>query len=340
MIQSAHVGIGMSGQEGSQATLSSDYVVHRFKHLERLLLIHGRYNYYRIAKLILYCFYKNILLYLSQYWFNLVNGFSGQSLYEKWTLAFFNILFTLVPVLILGIFDRDVKESYVLAFPKLYTSGPRGKPFNLKVFIVWISNAIYHSLLLVFLPFSLQLVDDTALGSSGRTYGLYTTGVMIYICIMVVLTLKLILETNRWTILHIFFYFGSLLLFFVYLLTFNTLVYPTIVFCSQYVPYLPDIAAETNGVSLVILTSPRLLLTLVLVIIITFAKDFLWKAIRRWFTPKPYVVVQEIQAVRRRNRRVQKYAKYIPFLSPSWKNQLRYDDESIQMLGSLSSGSE
>ncbi|XP_039280038.1 probable phospholipid-transporting ATPase VA [Nilaparvata lugens] len=59
MIQSADVGIGISGHEGMQAVMSSDFSMPRFKFLERLLLVHGHWAYDRLARMVLYFFYKN-----------------------------------------------------------------------------------------------------------------------------------------------------------------------------------------------------------------------------------------------------------------------------------------
>ena len=59
MIQVADVGIGLSGQEGMQAVMSSDYAIAQFRFLRRLLLVHGHWNYQRLASLVLYFFYKN-----------------------------------------------------------------------------------------------------------------------------------------------------------------------------------------------------------------------------------------------------------------------------------------
>lgn len=78
MIQAAHVGVGISGMEGLQAARSSDFAISQFKFLRRLLLVHGSWSYQRLSKLILYCFYKNIALYMTQFWFSFYNGFSGQ----------------------------------------------------------------------------------------------------------------------------------------------------------------------------------------------------------------------------------------------------------------------
>lgn len=59
MLQMADVGVGVSGQEGMQAVMASDFAIAKFKILEKLLLVHGYLNYDRLAKLIIYFFYKN-----------------------------------------------------------------------------------------------------------------------------------------------------------------------------------------------------------------------------------------------------------------------------------------
>lgn len=59
MIQMADVGVGISGQEGMQAVMASDFTLSRFKFIEKLLLVHGFWSYDRLARMILYFFYKN-----------------------------------------------------------------------------------------------------------------------------------------------------------------------------------------------------------------------------------------------------------------------------------------
>jgi phospholipid-transporting ATPase len=123
MIQAAHVGVGISGEEGLQAARASDYAIAQFRFLQRLLLVHGRNSYRRISKVILYSFYRNIFLYFTQFWFTFFNGFSGQSLYERWTLSMFNVLFTFYPIIVFGLLDKDVSDKMIDKFPGLYISG-------------------------------------------------------------------------------------------------------------------------------------------------------------------------------------------------------------------------
>ena len=83
MIQEAHLGVGISGKEGLQAVNSSDVAIAQFRFLTKLLLVHGRWNYRRLSKVVLYSFYKNIALTVSTLMFQFFCGWSGQSPYEE-----------------------------------------------------------------------------------------------------------------------------------------------------------------------------------------------------------------------------------------------------------------
>ena len=87
MIQKANVGVGISGNEGLQAANNSDFAIGQFSYLARLLFVHGAWNYTRISKVILYSFYKNICLYIIELWFAFYNYWSGQVLFERWTIG-------------------------------------------------------------------------------------------------------------------------------------------------------------------------------------------------------------------------------------------------------------
>lgn len=58
MIQEAHVGVGIAGEEGRQAVMSSDYAIGQFRFLTRLVLVHGRWSYRRLSETIANFFYK------------------------------------------------------------------------------------------------------------------------------------------------------------------------------------------------------------------------------------------------------------------------------------------
>ena len=68
MIQMADVGVGISGQEGRQAVMSSDFAMGQFRFLVPLLLVHGHWNYQRMGYMIIYNFYRNAVFVLVLFW--------------------------------------------------------------------------------------------------------------------------------------------------------------------------------------------------------------------------------------------------------------------------------
>uniref|UniRef100_A0A3B3ZMG9 Phospholipid-transporting ATPase n=1 Tax=Periophthalmus magnuspinnatus TaxID=409849 RepID=A0A3B3ZMG9_9GOBI len=78
MIKAAHIGVGISGQEGMQAVLSSDFSFAQFRYLQRLLLVHGRWSYLRMCKFLQYFFYKNFTFTFVHFWYAFFCGFSAQ----------------------------------------------------------------------------------------------------------------------------------------------------------------------------------------------------------------------------------------------------------------------
>lgn len=77
-VAAAHIGVGISGQEGMQAVLSSDFSFAQFRYLQRLLLVHGRWSYIRMCKFLKYFFYKNFAFTLVHFWYGFFSGFSAQ----------------------------------------------------------------------------------------------------------------------------------------------------------------------------------------------------------------------------------------------------------------------
>ncbi|XP_043706963.1 probable phospholipid-transporting ATPase 8 isoform X2 [Telopea speciosissima] len=88
MLQEADIGVGISGVEGMQAVMASDFAIGQFCFLERLLLVHGHWCYRRIAKMICYFFYKDITFGLTLFWFEAYASFSGQPAYNDCTLCY------------------------------------------------------------------------------------------------------------------------------------------------------------------------------------------------------------------------------------------------------------
>jgi phospholipid-translocating ATPase len=123
MIQEADVGVGIAGVEGRQAAMSSDYAIAQFRFLQRLVLVHGRWSYRRLAESISNFFYKNIVWTFAIFWYEIFCDFDITYIFEYSYILLFNLVFTSVPVALMGIFDQDVSDKVSLAVPQLYRRG-------------------------------------------------------------------------------------------------------------------------------------------------------------------------------------------------------------------------
>ena len=138
MIQEAHIGIGISGLEGQQAVNASDFAIAQFRFLEPLLLIHGRWNFMRMSKAILFFFYKNAALIGTMMVFSQRCLFSGTPLYDPWVISVFNFVGGSIPIIFMAIFDRDLPRDYVMRHPQVYQSGPQNEFLSLRMTIRWV----------------------------------------------------------------------------------------------------------------------------------------------------------------------------------------------------------
>lgn len=180
MIQASHVGIGISGREGLQAARIADYSIAQFRFLQKLLLVHGRWNYLRTGKYVLATFWKEIFFYLVQAHFQRFNGYTGTSLYQSTSLTLFNTLFSSLAVILPGIFERDLRAETLLAVPELYTFGQRNKAFNYRLYIGWMLMGIAGSFAVYYVTWAMYnsalFTEDTSLYAMGTIC--FTVGVV------------------------------------------------------------------------------------------------------------------------------------------------------------------
>ncbi|KAF8496459.1 calcium transporting ATPase [Russula emetica] len=281
MIQAAHVGVGISGVEGLQAARSADVAISQFRYLKKLLLVHGAWSYRRLATLILFSFYKNIVLYMTQFWFSFFNNFSGQIAYESWTLSFYNVLFTLLPPLVIGVFDQFVSARILDRYPQLYMLGQSNAFFTKTAFWLWVGNALYHSI--VAFGFSIILFWGDLKQSTGYDSGHWFWGTMLYLAVLLTVLGKAALVSDIWTKYTVAAIPGS----FVF----------TMIFLPLYIAIAPsvDVSLEYQGLDPRLFTDSVFWFTILLVPAICLSRDFVWKYYRRTYMPASYHIAQEIQ---------------------------------------------
>ncbi|KAL4682862.1 hypothetical protein H8957_006473 [Semnopithecus entellus] len=212
MIKTAHIGVGISGQEGMQAVMSSDYSFAQFRYLQRLLLVHGRWSYIRMCKFLRYFFYKNFAFTLVHFWYSFFNGYSAQTAYEDWFITLYNVLYSSLPVLLMGLLDQDVSDKLSLRFPGLYVVGQRDLLFNYKRFFVSLLHGVLTSMTLFFIPLGAYL---QTVGQDGEAPSDYQSfAVTIASALVITVNFQIGLDTSYWTFVNAFSIFGSIALYF------------------------------------------------------------------------------------------------------------------------------
>eukprot|EP00850_Spirogloea_muscicola_P020055 SM000206S06264 [mRNA] locus=s206:210585:223850:+ [translate_table: standard] len=195
MIQIADIGVGISGVEGRQAVLASDFAIGQFRFLRRLLLVHGHWNYYRLATMILYNFYRNAVFVFMLFWLILHTAFSPTTALGDWNLVFFSLIYTSVPTIAVGILEQDVSARILLRLPQLYRAGQRNETYNLPLFWLTMADTLWQSLVLFYVPFFTIRHSDASLWGVGQIWNL---------AVVLVVSLHLAMDIRLWNwIIHL-----------------------------------------------------------------------------------------------------------------------------------------
>ncbi|XP_005853199.1 PREDICTED: probable phospholipid-transporting ATPase VD isoform X3 [Myotis brandtii] len=214
MIQVADIGIGISGQEGMQAVMASDFAISQFKHLSKLLLVHGHWCYTRLSNMILYFFYKNVAYVNLLFWYQFFCGFSGTSMTDYWVLIFFNLLFTSAPPIIYGVLEKDVSAETLVQLPELYKSGQESEAYLPLTFWITLLDAFYQSLVCFFVPYYTY---------QGSDIDIFTFGNPLNTASLFIILLHLVIESKSLTWIHMLVIVGSILSYFFFALAFGAM---------------------------------------------------------------------------------------------------------------------
>jgi len=248
MIKKARVGVGISGREGLQAANSADFSISQFRFLKRLLFVHGRWDYRRLSKVIIYSLHKNFVFALTLFFYNFYTIFSGTflrikwlsslslthslthsltrqlthtgtSLYDTWLGSGYNSFFLFWSPLAIGFFDKDVSEDSALKIPELYISGLLQLDLNLYKTVEMVLLSFINSIIVFFIPLvAFQTYDD------GVNNGVYSLGTLVFSCLFITMEARCLFITrtyNKWVIAAIF---VSLFWYFLFLTLYGGLV--------------------------------------------------------------------------------------------------------------------
>ncbi|XP_036880684.2 phospholipid-transporting ATPase IH isoform X1 [Manis javanica] len=265
MILEAHVGIGVIGKEGRQAARNSDYAIPKFKHLKKMLLVHGHFYYIRISELVQYFFYKNVCFIFPQFLYQFFCGFSQQTLYDTAYLTLYNISFTSLPILLYSLTEQHVSIDTLRRDPSLYRDIAKNALLRWRVFLYWTSLGVFDALVFFFGTY--LMFENTTVTSKGQIvtasthtiFGNWTFGTLVFTVMVFTVTLKLALDTHYWTWINHFVIWGSLLFYIVFSLLWGGIIWPILNYQRMYYVFMQMLSSGPAWLAIILLVTTGLL---------------------------------------------------------------------------------
>ncbi|EAY19929.1 phospholipid-translocating P-type ATPase, flippase family protein [Trichomonas vaginalis G3] len=238
MIQESHVGVGISGLEGNQAAMTSDFAIPRFRHLIRLIAVHGHWAFDRFAWTAMIMIYKNIVFSFSMLWMAIDTMGSPSSFYDSFFMSCFNLLFTMIPPFIYGWIEQDLPEAQLVRYPQLHRTLPN--PMTPPLIAYFCGLGVYQSIIVYY------VIRLTMPSSNFTENGFFSYfGVVLIVSVMVSSWLR------YWCWVTFLANFGTLFVAILVIMLYGAFMEPEIMSCV-----------------LVDMTNPRTYLMMILVMIL------------------------------------------------------------------------
>ncbi|XP_022321882.2 phospholipid-transporting ATPase VD-like isoform X3 [Crassostrea virginica] len=189
MIHVADIGIGISGQEGMQAVMASDFAISRFMFLQRLLLVHGHWCYCRLARFSSFMFYKSLISVLVMFWYQIYSAYSGSMQFDSLYTMLTHVVFCAFPPLFNGVLDKDLSSETLLKFPHIYKMGIHDTQYTRFSFFFALLDSIYQSVILYW-------VSHFAYGS--ESVGIWEFGTTQMVALILIILFTGAIDTYSW----------------------------------------------------------------------------------------------------------------------------------------------
>ncbi|GAP87238.1 putative phospholipid-translocating ATPase [Rosellinia necatrix] len=277
MIQEADVGVGIAGVEGRQAVMSADYAIGQFRFLERLVLVHGRWSYRRMAEAIANFFYKNMIWTFTIFWYQIWCNYDITYLFEYTYIILFNLIFTSLPPIVMGVLDQDVSDSVSLAVPQLYRRGIERMEWTQQKFWTYMADGLYQSVITFFIPYLVVSNTPSIAGNGRDVTERLRLGAYIAHPAVITINLYILINTYTWDWLTVLIISISDLLIF-----FWTGVYTSSTFASTFYGTAGQIYSELSFWIVLVLTP-----------LICIAPRYAGKALQKVFWPYDVDIIRE-----------------------------------------------
>lgn len=162
MIKSAGIGIGILNNEGNQAASASDIVVNDFSDLKNLILREGLVNRANIKKSVILGVYSLWVLFILLFLINLICDFSGTVFIPvSWYICYY-LLFSVLGIASIGLYDNHFNLSFVEKEPLVYINEVLNNKFILKIAIFSVAGALQAGVSVFVFYFGFRDGDDNA----------------------------------------------------------------------------------------------------------------------------------------------------------------------------------
>ncbi|CAG9312072.1 unnamed protein product [Blepharisma stoltei] len=192
MIQKAHVGVGI---KGTRTAYSGHISIENFALLKELLLCHGHWFYIRAAKMVLMMYFTNFLLAWVMFWYTVTGHSSSYLLFGEGLIGCYLFVFTLIPKIAVGMWDKDLNKEQIFKYPQVYSTLLQNTLLSRWQFLSIFGLSLINSLV-IFLPiYTVEIVNG-----DGFTLSLYGLEWTIYIAMTSTTLVTTLIEASSFTI--------------------------------------------------------------------------------------------------------------------------------------------
>jgi len=210
------------------------------------------------------------------FWFLIFNSFDATYLFEYTYLLLYNLVFTSLPVGILGAFDQDTNAQASMAFPQLYKRGIAGLDYTRRRFWIYMSDGLYQSAIIFFIPYLTYAGGVTWSSDALDTNSLWDFGTTVAAAGVFSANLYVGINTRYWTFISWIVNVGSILLCYIWIPIYSALAGP---------PY--------EGTVNAIYPSFSFWATVIITVFLAVGPRWLVSAIRQSYFPRDKDVIRE-----------------------------------------------
>jgi len=127
-----------------------------------------------------------------------------------------------MPIICIGIFNRDMSVDTAMKYPTVYKAGLKNLDMGLKIMVGWLVQGCIESLVIFFFCWNAYQYCAGIMSNDGQSDGLWVFGTLVFSCLVFSMLFKAAFLCWTWTGITYFFWFGSMLLFFLFIFVYGS----------------------------------------------------------------------------------------------------------------------